>query len=269
MTGATEVTGAIELQPPVGVIGGVGPLATAYFMDKVVRLTDAATDQAHVDMLVFNHATIPDRTAYIAGASAHNPGPVIVNDARRLERFGVSFLVVPCNTAHYFSEQIAAAVQTPLLSMVDETVVELLARQPHLDTVGLLATRGTAQAGVYQQALASTGVGCVLPGEADQARLTDIIYDQVKAGRPVDIDTFREISERMFASGCQAVILGCTELSVLAEDFGLLAEPQFVDSLHTLARSTITRAGHRVFPEPHLRGTMAEPSPLGRASSAL
>ena len=231
---------------PVGVIGGVGPLATAYFLDKVVRLTAAERDQDHVDMVVLNHASIPDRTAFILGESADNPGPVMAEDARRLERFGVSFLVVPCNTAHYFTDEIVGAVDVPVVSIIEETVDEAVRRVPALARVGLLATSGTVSAGVYQRALEKRGLECVVPGADDQAALMRVIYEQVKAGRPVDLETFSGIVERLREAGAQVVVLGCTELSVVAEDFHLLADPTLVDSLDVLARRTIERAGHVV-----------------------
>lgn len=235
----------------VGVIGGIGPLATAYFLDRVVRLTEADRDQDHVDMVVFHHATIPDRTTYILGGG-DDPGPVMAADARALEGLGVSFLVMPCNTAHYFTDQVAAAVQIPVLSIIDETVSAARARNPGLRSVGLLATEGTVLAGVYQRALAAAGLGCLLPDAADQAGLMEVIYDQVKAGRPVDIGQFRAISGHLLAAGAQVLILGCTELSVIATDFDLLAEPEFVDSLDVLARSTIGHAGHTVSSRPEV-----------------
>ena len=231
---------------PVGVIGGVGPQATAYFLDMVVRLTEAARDQDHLDMVVLNHATIPDRTAFILGTSEENPGPVMAEDARRLERFGVSFLVVPCNTAHHFTDEIVAAVEVPVLNIVEETVREAATRVADLRTVGLLATSGTARAGVYQRALEAQGQTCLLPDDADQATVMSIIYDGVKAGRPVDLEAFHGVVGRLRDRGAQVVVLGCTELSIVAADHGLLADRTLVDSLDVLARRTIERAGHRV-----------------------
>lgn len=231
---------------PVGVIGGVGPQATAYFLDKVVRLTEAARDQDHVDLVVLNHATIPDRTDFILGRSTQDPGPVMAEDARRLERFGVSFLVLPCNTAHHFTEEIEAAVEVPLVSIIEETVAEARRRVPGLERVGLLATSGTARAEVYQRALAAQGLATVLPDEADQALVMRIIYEQVKAGRPVDLPLFQGVVDRLREQGAQVVVLGCTELSIVAADFDLLTDPTLVDSLDVLARRTIERAGHRV-----------------------
>lgn len=241
--GGTEPAGGWR---PVGVIGGVGPLATAYFLDKVVRLTAAERDQDHVDMVVLNHATIPDRTDFVLGRSDEDPGPVMAEDARRLERFGVSFLVVPCNTAHTFTSQIEAATSVPVVSIVEETVAEAHRRVPGLEAVGLLATSGTVAAGVYQRALEAQGLRAVLPDDDDQAAVMRIIYEQVKAGRDVDLELFRGVVGRLVDAGAQVVVLGCTELSVVAEDHDLLDEPLYVDSLDVLARRTIERAGHRV-----------------------
>ncbi len=232
---------------PVGVIGGVGPQATAYFLDMVVRLTEAGRDQDHLDMVVLNHASIPDRTAFILGESDDDPGPVMAQDARRLERFGVSFLVLPCNTAHHFTDEIAAAVTVPLVNIVAEAVAEVRRRVPEVSAVGLLATSGTVRSGVYQRELAAAGAECLLPGTDDQAVLMRIIYEQVKAGQPVDLPAFQGLIGRLRERGARAVVLGCTELSIVAADFGLLeADRTLVDSLDVLARRTIERAGRRV-----------------------
>lgn len=233
-------------RPLVGVIGGVGPLATAYFLGKIVRLTAAERDQDHLDVIVFDHAAIPDRTAYILGDSAEDPGPVMADDARRLAAFGADFLVVPCNTAHNFTDEVEAAVDIPVVSIIAETVAEARSRVPGLTAVGLLATSGTASSGVYQRALAAAGVECLLPDDGDQAVVMGVIYEQVKAGLRGDVAAIRGVAAHLAERGAQAVVLGCTELSVVAEDEGLLDEPLFVDSLDVLARATIRRAGGRI-----------------------
>lgn len=229
----------------VGVIGGVGPAATVSFLDLVVRHTDAGRDQDHVDMVVLQHASIPDRTAYILGDSPDDPGPVMAADARRLEALGVDFVVVPCNTAHHFTDEVAAAVRIPVLSIVDETVDEVAAR-PGASAVGLLVTSGTLASGVYQRAAAERGLRVVEPDADDQARVMAIIYDQVKAGRPADVDALRAVAGRLAERGADVVVLGCTELSVVALQHDLLADPLFVDSLDVLARRTVVRSGHRL-----------------------
>lgn len=233
-------------RPFVGVLGGVGPLATAYFLNHVVRLTVAERDQDHVDMVVLNHATVPDRTEFILGRSTEDPGPVLARDARRLEAFGADFLVMPCNTAHYFTQQVLDAISVPFVSIVATTVDAARERVPDLRAVGLLATSGTASSGVYQDAFGAYGVTTLLPDDADQAVVSSIIYDQVKAGRPADLAALRGVASHLVERGAQAVILGCTELSVVAVDHGLLAEPLFIDSTDQLARATIRHAGGTV-----------------------
>lgn len=230
----------------VGVIGGVGPLATAYFLDMVVRLTQAERDQDHLDLVVFNHASIPDRTDFVVGRSQENPGPVMAEDARRLEAFGAEFLVLPCNTAHTFTDEVQAAVRIPLLSIVGETLDEAQRRVPGLERAGVLATTGTIRSGVYHRALEERGITPLAPGEEDQATVMRVIYEQVKAGRPVDLEALRSVVGSLLAEGAQVVLLGCTELSVVAADFELLADPLYVDSLDQLARATILRAGAQV-----------------------
>ncbi|WP_087509861.1 aspartate/glutamate racemase family protein [Cellulomonas iranensis] len=227
----------------VGVIGGVGPAATVCFLDLVVRHTAADRDQDHVDLVVLQHASIPDRTAYILGRSDEDPGPVMAADARRLERLGVGFVVVPCNTAHHFTDEVAAAVDVPVLSIVDETADEVAAR-PGTARVGVLATSGTLAARVYQRALEARGLEPVVPDDADQDVVMGIIYDQVKAGRPADVAALHAVADRLGARGADVVVLGCTELSVVAAEHDLLADARYVDSLDVLARRTVERAGY-------------------------
>ena len=86
----------------LGVLGGVGPLATIYFADLVVKMTDAKTDQEHISMVILNHGAIPDRTDYILDHSKPNPLPVMIADAKKLQAAGCDYIVIPCNTAHYF-----------------------------------------------------------------------------------------------------------------------------------------------------------------------
>jgi aspartate racemase len=240
----------------VGVLGGVGPLATVLFMERVVRLTDAARDQDHVDMMVLQHATVPDRTAFVLGRSAEDPGPVLAADARRLARAGASFLVLTCNTAHAFADAITAATPIPLLSAVDVTVAAVLSTDAwsgrlsgaRPEAVGLLATEGTIASGVYLDAFSSRGVKTLVPDVAGQATVTSLIYDGVKAGRAGDLTALRSVVDDLRSRGAGAIVLGCTELSVAAEatPAHLLPDVVLVDALDELARATVLRAGHRL-----------------------
>lgn len=230
----------------VGVIGGVGPQATVCFMDAVVQLTAAGRDQEHVDMVVMQHASIPDRTAFVLGRSTDDPGPVMAADAAVLDRLGVGFIVVPCNTAHVFVDQVVAAASVPVVSIVGETVAAALARNPGLRTAGVMATSGTLASGVYQRELAAAGVAALVPDDEHQAILMSVIYDQVKGGAPVDMGMWHTVVDHLRARGAEVMILGCTELSVVAADEHLLADASYVDSLDALARRTVVMAGGRL-----------------------
>jgi len=257
---SAAVAGGLPAAAPlVGVLGGVGPLATAYFLQRLVVCTDAERDQDHVDAVVLNHATIPDRTAFVLGRSQEDPGPVLAADARRLERFGVDFLVMPCNTAHYFTQQVLDAISVPFVSIIDATVEAALARVPNLTAVGLLATAGTVTSRVYHDAFAVAGVQVVTPGDEDQGIVNAVIYEQVKAGLPADVAALRGVAARLVGRGAGVVVLGCTELSVAAVDHDLLDEPPFLDSMDQLVRATITRAGRPLRAAPPARSDDSGP----------
>jgi aspartate racemase len=231
------------------VLGGIGPLATVHFLERVVRLTDADRDQDHVDLVVFQHATVPDRTAFLLGRSGENPGEVLAQDARRLADLGVSAVVLPCNTADAFRDRLVAAVPVPVVSIVERTVTEAVTgRGSRPAAVGVLATEGTVAADVYGAELAARDVAQVLPSDADQRTVTEIIYGQVKRGVPSDGTALRAVVDRLREAGADRVVLGCTELSVAAREHGLLADTLVVDSVETLAADTVRRAGRRLRP---------------------
>lgn len=225
----------------VGVIGGLGPVATAEFLVRVVRWTDARTDQENADLVVLQHSSIPDRTAHILDPSKPDPGPVLAADAVRLEALGVGAIVIPCNTARVFIEEIERAVDIPVIDIVRAAVDDVVALHPDAQKVGVLATTGTVRSGTYSQALEEAGKVAVAPSDGQQARVMELIYDQIKAGREADRRLLQGAIEEVASQGAEAVILGCTELSVAATSWDL--GPTVVDALDSLARRTVTLAG--------------------------
>ncbi len=224
---------------PVGVLGGLGPAATVHFMARVVELTDAHRDQDHVDLIVWQHGSIPDRSAFLLG-HGESPEPVLVADAVALERAGARFIAIPCNTAVVWVEQMRAAVSIEVLDTVAETVDAARAAVPGLQRLGVLATDGTLLAGTY--AAAAAGLDLLTPSAEVQREVMAIIYDGVKAGEPVSRERFDAVVAHLREQGAEAVALGCTELSVLNEDLGV-DDPTVVDSIDALARRVVERAG--------------------------
>lgn len=237
----------------VGVLGGVGPLATVYFMDMVINMTDAERDQEHINMLVSNHSTIPDRTEFITGVSSVSPLEDMVEDAKMLEEAGCGFIVIPCNTAHYFFEDIEKSVNIPVLNIIKETIAYAVERGDSDDLprkvkkLGILATEGTVSSGTYSFYGNPMGVECEVPDREYQKKVNHIIYDRVKAGLPVGIQDMAEVVEHMREKGCDAVIMGCTELSVIYKDLDMeKTYPDVVDSLSVLARQTVVKSGKKI-----------------------
>lgn len=234
--------------PVVGVLGGLGPAATAVFLDLLVRATDAACDQEHLDLLVSQHSTTPDRTAHILDPGAADPGPVIARDAVMLERAGVGLLVLPCNTAHHFVRGIREATTVPFVSIVDVTADAAARAVGPGGTVAVFATEGNVHAHVYQDALEARELRALVPGTELQARVNTLIYDQVKANRPVDRDLFEQCVDQAVADGAGTVVLGCTELSVIYDQHGFRGDQRLTDSLTQLARQSVLHAGKRLSP---------------------
>lgn len=230
------------MKQAVGVIGGVGPMATVYYMQRVIEMTKAGCDQEHINMLVFNDCDIPDRTAFITEKSPDNPLPVMVEDAKRLEAAGCEFVVIPCNTAHYFYDELEQAVEIPVVNIVEETIRYAKARVQDLSCVGIMATTGTIVTGTYQKYAERAGLSYAVPDENEQDLLMQIIYDGVKAGKPVPRADFDRVANHLRAKGAQCLILGCTELSVLKRDLPI-NDPDVLDSIDVLASETVRRSG--------------------------
>ncbi len=220
-------------------------MSTVYFMEMIINMTDAAKDQEHINMIVLNHATIPDRTGYILGESTENPLSVMVEDAKKLQQAGADFIVIPCNTAHYFFEEIQKNISIPMINIVEATVRYARRTVPDLKKLGVLATTGTVQSNTYRIACEKQGITCVTPNAADQAEVMKMIYEQIKAGKEADASVFYRLTENLKEQGCEAVVLGCTELSVAKKDLGIRRR-DVIDSLEVLAMETILTCGKKL-----------------------
>ena len=223
----------------LGILGGLGPMSTFYFCELLTSHTQATCDADHIDMMISSRASTPDRTGFILGDSDRDPLPIMVEEAKRLERAGADLIVIPCNTAHYFYDGLQKEIGTPMLNIIEETV-HLLHRQG-VRRIGLLATEGTVKAGAYAPLCRALGMECIMPTSDEQAVISSIIYDCIKQNKPVNMDDFFKVTDALRARGCERLVLGCTELSLLKKA-GLDAD-LFVDSLEALAYRTILACG--------------------------
>ncbi|HEY4069915.1 MAG TPA: amino acid racemase [Burkholderiaceae bacterium] len=217
----------------LGVVGGVGPAATADFLQKIVRNTDARSDQEHVKLVVEQNPQIPDRTAHLVGDGA-DPTIALYATCKKLEAAEADLIAIPCNTAHAFVERIQPYLSIPIVNMLHETVQTLREQHPQARRIGLLATSGTLASRVYHEALEAVGLQPIAPDEVNQRRVMEAIYGEhgVKAGFTdgVCVDELLQALAHLVERGAQAVILGCTELPLL-----LAPSPAFTVAGRTIA----------------------------------
>lgn len=233
----------------IGIIGGMGPAATADLMKKIIDMTDADTDQEHIHLLIDSNTNIPDRTAAILHGGK-DPVPEMLASAKRLEAMGADFLIVPCNTAHWFIPVMEKEVGIPFLNMPVETA--RLLKDRDVTTAAVLATDGTVQSGLYEEALRAEGIQAIYPDEEQQKTVMALIYDCIKRGitDPARLprEEIRAIGDDLRKRGAQALLLACTELPVAYSILGLY-EDDCVDPTSVLAGAAIAAAGAALRPE--------------------
>ncbi|AYC30264.1 aspartate/glutamate racemase family protein [Paenisporosarcina cavernae] len=230
------------MKKTLGIIGGVGPLATMLLGEMIVKHTKAAKDQDHLPFVISNNTSIPDRTAHILDNAKPSPVPKMVEDGKKLTAFGVDVLAIPCNTAHSFYEEIQEQLDIPVLHMIRETAKKTVSLG--VKRVGILATSGTIFSKVYQQAFEEVGVETIIPDNDIQELVMSVIYDDVKAGKPTNRENWETIIHAMEQKGCESFILGCTELSIVREELAL--SEKYIDSLLVLAEAAIVACGYDV-----------------------
>lgn len=226
----------------LGVIGGLGPMATAYFMELVTKMTKAGCDQEHMQMIVYSQPTIPDRTAYILKKNPNSPVPEMTHLAKLLEQQKVDAIAIPCVTAHYFWKDVNEQVDTLVLNAIVGTAEHL--KENGIRKVAIMATDGTIATGLLQSTLEGAGMEVMLPDPESQQGVMNLIYRDIKANRPPDMDLFRAISGKLHAEGAEAIILGCTELSLIKKSYDI--GPGFIDALEVLARLAVLACGELV-----------------------
>lgn len=254
----------------IGIIGGMGPEATADLFLKIVRSTPARKDQEHLRIVIDNNPEIPDRTTFILGKGP-DPRPHLFRTAKNVEKMGASFMAIPCNTAHYFHKEIQAVVGVPVLHIMRETAAHLKGK---VQRAGVLASTGTLKTRLYEDALRDVGIEALVPSGRDQDEVMEAIQS-VKAG---DYVKGRELAlrqgARLAASGAQAVIAGCTEIPLVLHGGDL--EVPVVDATQILAERCVRVAlgdpvaGGRNSPKtPSRKGTRGEEGPRRRQSGFI
>ncbi|WP_010097808.1 aspartate/glutamate racemase family protein [Ornithinibacillus scapharcae] len=228
-------------QKKLGVLGGMGPAATSLFFDRVIENTVAGKDQDHIDMVILNHATIPDRTRAILEDNKEPFLEAVKKDFELFEVAGVDNIAIPCNTSHYYFDEMQAMTNIKIINMIEETANYIRSNYGPDAKVGILATDGTINTGIYQDELHKYNMKAHIPDVHGQKQVMQTIYD-FKADKPINIPEFERIIQNMLATeDCDCVILGCTELSCIEIGANLL--PYCVDAMQVLVNRAITYSG--------------------------
>jgi len=226
----------------LGILGGMGPQATQVLYQWILDRTDADSDQEHVPAVILSDTLMPDRTEAILSGSTSEVKSRLIEDARLLQSCGCGCIAIPCNTSHYFWEDIQQSVDIPVLHM-PRMAVEVLKEQGCRKTA-ILATDGTVRTGVYHRELEAAGIEAWTPPSDIQKIVMSIIYDEIKAGEKGSRSKFAKIDRALREAGCDSAVLGCTELSVYRGNHGL--PEMYCDAMEVLAERCISFFGRKL-----------------------
>jgi aspartate racemase len=225
----------------LGVLGGMGPLASAQFMVRLTLLTSASREQDHIPTVLWSDPRVPDRTVArpVDGA---DPLPWLLRGIEGLERAGCGAIAIPCNTAHRWYDAMRKAAHLPILHIVDAAAAELQRLEIGRCRIGVLATGTTLAMRLYQDRLSALGWDCIVPDQDEMERLVEPAIARVKANRVGDAYApLAAVVRRLAERGAISVVLGCTEMP-LGMQAGPPTELPVVDTIDALARAAIAWA---------------------------
>ncbi|MEG2001207.1 MAG: amino acid racemase, partial [Evtepia sp.] len=189
----------------LGILGGMGPQATLTFYQRILARTSAECDQEHIPTLIWSDTQIPDRTAALLTGNAEQVYERLRDGIFLLTRAECSVIAIPCNTSHYFVERLQSETEVPILNMIRETAKRCA--ELGWKRVGILATDGTVQMGLYQNECKRLGLVCLTPPDEIQSLVMSIIYDEIKRGETGSREKFAEIDRVLHEMGCDGAIL--------------------------------------------------------------
>jgi len=225
----------------VGILGGMGPLSTVDLFLKIITSTPIRKEQDHLRIIIDNNPKIPDRTQAILGRGK-DPFQELKKTAWNLEKLGAEIIAIPCNTAHYYYNDLQKVVNVPIINMILETVEYIRREFVDVKKIGLLATIGTIKARIYQDMLSDMEI--IIPDVESEKLLMDLIYGErgIKAGYTTGKlrKKILTIVELLLKQGAEAIIMGCTEISLILRQKDLSV--RLINPLQILAEATVRKA---------------------------
>ena len=221
----------------LGILGGMGPAASAEFYCRLIDMTDASCDQEHIPCIIWSDPTVPDRSTSLINRD-DLPWEKLKRGIQGLKNADCDLVVIPCNTAHFWYERLVE-LGVPIIHIVDSVVEELQLQGVNSGTIGIVGTTATMRLGLYQHHLRKLGYSCVTPGAHDMDNLVQPAIDYIKANNlSAAHDLLMQAIDNLHSWNVKAIVLGCTEIPLAIKDSQSRGKP-LVNSIDSLVKSAI------------------------------
>lgn len=226
----------------LGILGGMGPAASAEFVNRLIQQTPASCDQEHIPFVLWNNPQIPDRSTSMRN-SDNKPLPFLLEGIRGLKSVGCDTIVIPCNTAHFWFNDIVK-INIGTIHIVDSVASALRDANITNTTIGVMGTQATVELGLYQTRLNDRGWNCIVPSEEEMSTLVQPAIDLIKSGKlEQSHPMFMSVVDSLIARGARAVVLGCTEIPLAVKEDNRNGIP-LINSIDSLVKAAIKEFGY-------------------------
>lgn len=220
------------------ILGGMGTLATTNFLNDLNKAYRPDSDQEYLNYMVLNHATIPDRTAYILNKSKENPLDYLSEDIESVDKLNPDFYVITCNTAHFFYDDLKKLTDKPIINMI-ELVEKRLKEIGENKTIGLFATEGTVKSGLFNRIIEKSGHKVLKSSDKLQEMVNTCLYKDVKESGVINFERYHKTLEKMKEEGADYIIIGCTEASFINSEDEKRDDYPLIDSEKELVKESL------------------------------
>lgn len=233
------------MKKTIGILGGMGPEATAHMFELIIKNTKAEKDQDHIPVIIYSNPKIPPRTDAIFNKGP-SPTQSLIEGAELLEKAGADFIIMPCITAHYFFHEVAAHVSIPFLNLLEESLLWIKRNIPEIKTAGLISSTGTLESRLFHNTLSNEGIEVINPNKNEQQKVMKAIFGEkgIKAGytsgAPKEI--IIQIAHSLIQRGAEAIIAGCTEVPLVLTSKDIPVP--LIEPMSIIARVSIKKAGY-------------------------
>ena len=221
----------------LGILGGMGPAASAEYITRLIQQTPATCDQEHIPFVLWNEPRTPDRSTSLRNGD-NRPLPYLLQGIQVLKDAGCNFIVIPCNTAHFWYDELIK-FQVPIIHIVDSVAYSLCDADVDSGTIGVMGTQATIELGLYQRHL--TDWNCIVPSQEEMNDIVQPAIDLVKAGDMVESHAMlMSVVDSLIARGAKAVVLGCTEIPLAIKEHSQNGIP-LINSIDSLVKAVIKK----------------------------